>query len=178
MHLLKQEGYHGDTFVMSINVVWTYQVPYKTADISGTAFFNYISLHRNFYVLFIQNSWKFVPECPINSKSTLAQVIFFFFAKEVINHYPNECWHSPMINRDNNFWSHGHFAHVAIPPFQYFTTCNKQFLTHWGRDKMATIFQTTFSNAFSWKKMHVFRLGFHWSLFLGVQLTMFNHWVR
>ena len=25
-------------------------------------------------------------------------------------------------------------------------------LTHWGRDKMAAIFQTTFSNAFSWMK--------------------------
>ena len=30
-------------------------------------------------------------------------------------------------------------------------------LTHWGRDKMAAIFQTTFSNAFSWMKMHKFR---------------------
>ena len=37
-------------------------------------------------------------------------------------------------------------------------------LTHWGRDKMAAIFQTTFSNAFSWKKMHEFRIRFHWSL--------------
>ena len=27
-------------------------------------------------------------------------------------------------------------------------------LTHWGRDKMAAIFQTTFSNAFSWMKMY------------------------
>ena len=26
-------------------------------------------------------------------------------------------------------------------------------LTHWGRDKMTTIFQTTFSDAFSWMKM-------------------------
>ena len=38
-------------------------------------------------------------------------------------------------------------------------------LTHWGRDKMAAIFQTTFSNAFSWMKMFKFRLRFHWSLF-------------
>ena len=27
-------------------------------------------------------------------------------------------------------------------------------LTHWGRDKMAAIFQTTFSNAFSWMKIY------------------------
>ena len=29
-------------------------------------------------------------------------------------------------------------------------------LTHWGRDKMATIFQRTFSNAFSWMNMYKF----------------------
>ena len=39
-------------------------------------------------------------------------------------------------------------------------------LTHWGRDKMDAISQTTFSNAFSWMKMHEFRLQFHWSVFL------------
>ena len=38
-------------------------------------------------------------------------------------------------------------------------------LTHWGRDKMAAIFQTIFSNAFSWMKMYEFQLRFHWRLF-------------
>ena len=51
-------------------------------------------------------------------------------------------------------------------------------LTHWDRDKMAAIFQTTFSNAFSWMKMHEFRLRFHWKLFPRVQLTKFQHWFR
>ena len=51
-------------------------------------------------------------------------------------------------------------------------------LTHWGQDKMAAIFQTSHSNAFSWMKMSVFRLNFHWSLFLRVQLTIFQHWFR
>ena len=57
---------------------------------------------------------------------------------------------------------------------------NKQcaYLTHWGRDKMAAISQTIFSNAFSWMKMDEFRLRFHWSLFLRVQLTIFQHWFR
>ena len=41
-------------------------------------------------------------------------------------------------------------------------------LTHWGRDQIDAIFQTTFSNAFSWMKMCEFRLRFHWSLFLRV----------
>ena len=48
-------------------------------------------------------------------------------------------------------------------------------LTHWGRDKMATISQTTISNTFSWMKNVVFRLKFHWSLFPRVKLTIFHH---
>ena len=51
-------------------------------------------------------------------------------------------------------------------------------LTHWGRDKMAAIFQTTFSNAFSRMKMYEFRLRFHWILFLRFELTIFQHWFR
>ena len=41
-------------------------------------------------------------------------------------------------------------------------------LTHWSRDNMAAIFQTTFSYAFSWMKMYEYRLKFHWSFSLGV----------
>ena len=50
--------------------------------------------------------------------------------------------------------------------------------THWGRDKMAAIFQMTFSNRFSWMKMYEFRLIFHGSLFPRVKLTIFQHWFR
>ena len=39
------------------------------------------------------------------------------------------------------------------------------YLTHWGRDKMAAISQTTFSNVFSWMKTYEFRLRFHWHSF-------------
>ena len=49
---------------------------------------------------------------------------------------------------------------------------------YWGRDKMDAISQTTFSSAFSWMKMFEFQLKFHWSLFLRVQLTIFQHWFR
>ena len=38
-------------------------------------------------------------------------------------------------------------------------------LTHWGRDEMNNISQTTFSNVFSSTKMFEFRLKFHSSLF-------------
>ena len=51
-------------------------------------------------------------------------------------------------------------------------------LTHWGRDKMDATSQTTFSSAFSWMKMYEFRLKFHWILFLRVQLTIFQNWLR
>ena len=51
-------------------------------------------------------------------------------------------------------------------------------LTHWGRDKIDAILQTTCSNAFSWMKIFEFRLKFHWSLFLKVQFTIFQHWFR
>ena len=52
-------------------------------------------------------------------------------------------------------------------------------LTHWGRDNMATIFQTfSNANAFSWMKIYEFRLRFHWISFLLVHLTLFQHWFR
>ena len=44
--------------------------------------------------------------------------------------------------------------------------------------KMAAIFQTTFSNAFSSMEMYEFHLRFHWSLFLGVQLTIFHYLIQ
>ena len=40
-----------------------------------------------------------------------------------------------------------------------------RYLTHWGQDKIVTILQTTFSNAFSRTKMKEFRFRFQWSLF-------------
>ena len=44
-----------------------------------------------------------------------------------------------------------------------------ELLTHWGRDEMNNISQTTFSNVFSSMKMFEFWLKFHWSLFPRVQ---------
>ena len=55
----------------------------------------------------------------------------------------------------------------------YFMVYSLSILTHWGRDKMASIFQTTFSKAFSSKKTYDFRLRFHWNLFLRFELKMF-----
>ena len=38
-------------------------------------------------------------------------------------------------------------------------------LTHWGRDEIGAILQTTFSNALSWMKMSWSPLKYHWGLF-------------
>ena len=51
-------------------------------------------------------------------------------------------------------------------------------LSHWGRDKMAVIFQTTFLNTFSWVKMYEFRSRFHLSLFLSFELRVSQHLVQ
>ena len=51
-------------------------------------------------------------------------------------------------------------------------------LTHWGRDKMDALSQTTFSRAFSSTKIVVFWLNFHWKIFARVQLTIIQHWFR
>ena len=45
-------------------------------------------------------------------------------------------------------------------------------------DKMTAIAQMIFSAAFSWMKSFVFWFKFHWNLFLGVQLTITQHWFR
>ena len=35
-----------------------------------------------------------------------------------------------------------------------------------------------FSNGFSWTNLYEFWLKFHWSLFLGIHITIFQHWFR
>ena len=53
-----------------------------------------------------------------------------------------------------------------------------QLLTHLPLDKMAAISQTVFSDAFLWMKSLVFRLKFHWNLFLRAQSTITQYWFR
>ena len=49
---------------------------------------------------------------------------------------------------------------------------------NWSLDKMAMTSPTIFGNAFSWMESFVFRLEFHWSLFLRIQLTISQHYFR
>ena len=48
-------------------------------------------------------------------------------------------------------------------------------LTHWGRDEIDAILQTTFLNASSFMKMYEFWSKFHWFV-PRVQLTIFQDW--
>ena len=48
-------------------------------------------------------------------------------------------------------------------------------LTYWDRDKLAAIFQSTFSKGFSSSQMCKFRLRFHWCSFPRCQITVFQH---
>ena len=73
---------------------------------------------------------------------------------------------------------HYHVDSLYLPDTPSSISTSRLMLTHWGRDKMATIFQTTSSNVFSSLKMFEFRLKFHWNLFLRVQSTISQHWFR
>ena len=66
-----------------------------------------------------------------------------------------------------------HIPGIVLPLVLFFYNTG---LTHRGRAKMAAIFQTIFSNAFSWMKMYKFRWRFHWTLFPMIQLTISQHW--
>ena len=55
---------------------------------------------------------------------------------------------------------------------------NEHLLTPLPPDKMATISQIIFSDAFLWMKSFVFWLKCQWSLFLRVEMTITQHWLR
>ena len=63
-------------------------------------------------------------------------------------------------------------------PTTWFLPAVTSSLTHLPLDKMTAIAQTILSDAFLWMKSFVFWWKFHWSLFIGVQLTINQHWFR
>ena len=88
------------------------------------------------------------------------------------NHCPRDSHWVIIVDTDGLVLKH---QDISIPKaeswicLQAFPVVNG--LTHWGQDKMATNF-LAISNAFSWMEIYKFRLKFHWSLLLGVQLIM------
>ena len=64
------------------------------------------------------------------------------------------------------------------PSEQHIISTYTAVLNAWCRVKMAAVFQTTFSNAISWMKMHEFVSNFHRTLFLRIKLTISQYWFR
>ena len=106
-----------------------------------------------------------------DDKSTLVQVMAW--CRQATSHYLNQCWPRslPPYGVTRAQW-------VKEAIWQHRSGSMLVQLTHWGRDKMAAVSQTMFSNAFSCMKMYEFRIKFHWSLFLWFQLTIYQHWFR
>ena len=61
---------------------------------------------------------------------------------------------------------------IVAVPYAIGNVILDQNLTQWGQDEIDNISQTTFSDVFSSMKMFEFRLTFHLSLFVQVQLTI------
>ena len=98
------------------------------------------------------------------------------WCRQATSHYMNQCWPRSLspygITRPQwingisiqEQWLSGDIIYRGI--FHGFFMINLHYalksLTHWGRDKMDTISQTTLLITFSWMKMLEFRLNFHW----------------
>ena len=65
---------------------------------------------------------------------------------------------------------------MPIQHASYLVWESPQVFLHLPLDKMAAILQKIFWDPFSWKKMFVFGLKYHWSLFLRIRLTTTQHW--
>ena len=108
-----------------------------------------IGIFKSSYV----NVIRWMPQQFTDDKLTLVQVMAW--CCQATSHYLKQSW------------SRSPTPYASLGPNE---------LSHRGWDKFFTILQTTFSNAFSWTKMCEFHLRFDWSLFLRVELTIFQHW--
>ena len=86
-----------------------------------------------------------------DDQSTLVQVVAW--CHQATSHYLSQCW-------PRSLSPYG----VTRPQW---VKCS----THWHWNKMAAIFQKTFSNTLSWMKIKEFQFNFHWDLFQRVWLT-------
>ena len=127
-------------------------------------------------------------------KSVKIITMLLFQHHGVSNHWQFNCLHNRLLRLtrkiskfcitahcEGNHQSPLGFPHKMPMMLEVFHTMMSSYLPcliHWDWDKMATVSQTTLSNACSWMKMLEFRLRFHWSLFLRVQLTIIHHWLK
>ena len=96
------------------------------------------------------NALRWIPRDLIDDKSTLFQVVVW--CRQATSHYLSQY---PVL--------HHHMASLGPEEF-----------SHWSADKKAVTLQTTFWNPFSWIKILIPWLKFHWKLFPRVLLTFNN----
>ena len=131
-------------------------------------------LRANSYAIVL--SW--IPQHIFDNDSKLVQLMAW--CRQATSYYLNQCWPRSMSLYDI---TRPQWVKWNSQAASFFHSCHlsphkSMRLTHWGRDKMDAISQTTLWNTFSWMKMWEFRAKFHWSLFLGVQLAISQHWFR
>ena len=83
-----------------------------------------------------------------------------------------------MLHNFTCYWCFLLLVETSLSLYSWIWNSGEHTIEHWGQEKMTAILQTTVSNAFSWMKMFEFSLKFHWNLFPGVQLTIFQHWFK
>ena len=138
----------------------------KMADILQTTFCNsFCCMKFEFVIFWFKFHWR-VPKGSFNNSMVLNRHQAIIWTNDGLVHW---CIYGPksvISSWYRNGWvDHNNWSSLEA-------------LTHWGWDKMAAISQTTFSNAFSSMKIFESWFKFHWSLFLRVQLTIFQHWFR
>ena len=155
--------------------------------------FNCIFLNENVWIS-IMISLMFVPNGPINNIPVLVQIKAWHWPADkplsepmMVNLPTHICVTRPQgvnctrpsVAMIMAYITCSVTSHYLNQPWLIHWMLKRHFhLTHWGRDKMAAISQTTVSNAFSWMKIHQFRLIFHWRLFLRVESIIFQHRFR
>ena len=152
---------------------------------------NVISLYI-FARLFWRARKTFVkqPRAPCVARSSAAIILTAcdrrFLSSTMV--YFSTCANLVLIMKNKNMFFSNKFSWISVDYRGHFarwrtshsltkiTVMRAHYLTHWGRYIMAAILLTTFWGAFCWMRMYEFRLKFHWSLFLRVQLTIFQNW--
>ena len=77
---------------------------------------------------------------------------------QATSHYRSQCW--PIFMSPYGI-PRPQWVNSVSRLLQNWDIVPRKMLTHWGRDKMANILQTVFSNAFSWLKIVVLWFKFH-----------------
>ena len=102
---------------------------------------------------------------------------YFYLGKEPLVNSLNYIF---LLYMTSNTQSHTHnvytYSRVKWLLFHWSNTIIQIKLTYWGLNKTNNILHARFSNAFSWIKLIVFQLKFHWSLSPRIQMTINQHW--